>query len=383
MESIQKTGVITGVIKREERNSGIELVKVIAILLIICSHVVQTLGGGNSDYTIDLSTATTDWVRLLITMLRYSGALGNTLFFVCSAWFLLDSKQVSGQKIVSMLLDVWIISASIFAVVFFVRHGDLSLKMVVKSFFPTTFANNWYITCYLLFYPIHPTLNKVIASMTQKALFLTSFTLCFLYIGMNYISGFFFSSALILWVAIYFLMAYMKIYTPKLMASRRANFIGLLVGIIGNYGIILATNLLGLRLSFFENELLHWDNNCSPFLILIAISALNLSRMASFHNKMINYISKLSLLIYVIHENLLLRTYYRPMMWHQIYISVGYDHILLWILLMVVALFLFGLVASIAYKYTLQRLVPPLSKKLCIGIGKGFDCIANAVMKIQ
>ena len=95
MESIQEINET----RKPTRNSGIELVKVIAILLIVCSHVVQTLGGGNSDYTIDLSTATTDWVRLLITMFRYSGALGNTLFFVCSAWFLLDSKQVSGQKI--------------------------------------------------------------------------------------------------------------------------------------------------------------------------------------------------------------------------------------------------------------------------------------------
>ena len=351
------------------RNSGVELVKVLAIFLIVCNHVVQTLSGFSTavpyhDYVIPLGTATTDISRLLLTMLRYSGVLGNTMFFVCSAWYLLESKKVSKEKIMSMLLDIWVISVLIFLAVFCLRRRDLPVSSIIASFLPTTFNNNWYLTCYLLFYPIHPALNKLIYAMSQKSLLRTSLVLAVLYIGINYIQTSFFTSELILWVTIYFVVAYMKLYTPQLADNIKVNAAALLIGLLGNCGIIAVTNALGLRYAAFANELFHWKDNCSPFLILAAIAMLNLARQLRFSCKAINAVSKLSLLIYVIHENLLLRTYYRPIMWHYIYNTYGYDHILLWVFIMVVLVFLFGFVMSVLYSLSIQKLTKRLSKRL-------------------
>ena len=97
-------------------------------------------------------------------------SFGNAIFFICSAWFLIDNDKVSGRKILKMILDVWTISIIIAFFIFIMRNWNVSFKLLIRQFFPTTLSCNWYTTCYLLFYPVHGTLNKMMAGMTQKGL---------------------------------------------------------------------------------------------------------------------------------------------------------------------------------------------------------------------
>lgn len=74
------------------RNSSIELLKIIGIILIVMSHVIQTLSSSNSmvgiqDYILNISIATTNIQYLILAMLQSSGSFGNTIFFVCSDGF--------------------------------------------------------------------------------------------------------------------------------------------------------------------------------------------------------------------------------------------------------------------------------------------------------
>lgn len=157
---------------RKTRNSSIELLKIVAIFLIVVSHVSQTLIDNNTyvpwnDYLIP-TTATTDISKLIVLIFRYLGPLGNAIFFICSAWFLIDNNKVNGKKILKMILEIWTISVIICCSVLIMRRGNVSFKLLIKQFFPTTFSNNWFMTCYLLLYPIHGILNKALSQLTQK-----------------------------------------------------------------------------------------------------------------------------------------------------------------------------------------------------------------------
>lgn len=345
------------------RNSSIELLKIAGIILIVISHVVQTLHSNNdyviaNDYILDISTATTNIQQLILTILRYSGALGNSIFFICSAWFLLDNDKVDKKKILHMLMNVWVISITILIAVYIIRGGNLQIKLIIKQILPTTFENNWYITCYLLFYPLHPFLNRLIKNMEQKILLKSTLVLLFLYVGVNYIlSGRFFSSQIILWITLYFAIAYMKFYLADLSNNVKFNILTFGIGFIGNIGIVCLTNFLGLRFEIFSDELLRWNSNCSPLLLLMAFSMFNIARGVRFENNIVNYISRLSLLIYIFHENLLLRTFYRPQMWNYVYKQFGYEDILIWTLILVVLVFSFGLITSIIYRNTMEKIV--------------------------
>ncbi len=93
-----------------QRNSGIELLKIFAIVLIVLSHVMQTLWY-NTDLKPEQNTA--DMQRLMLVIFSYSGVIGNTIFFICSAWFLVDSKRNNKRKVLQMIADIWMVSVII------------------------------------------------------------------------------------------------------------------------------------------------------------------------------------------------------------------------------------------------------------------------------
>lgn len=84
-------------IDRQTRDSGIELLKIFAIFVIVINHTVQSLTNEaynipNNGFVIDISRATTNIQCILLQIFRHFGVLGNSVFFICSAWFLLKSK---------------------------------------------------------------------------------------------------------------------------------------------------------------------------------------------------------------------------------------------------------------------------------------------------
>ena len=374
--------------KSRMRDSGIELLKVIAVVLIVISHVVLTLTTENeyipyNDYLLDCTHATTNGTVLLLAVIRHFGALGNWIFFVASAWFLLDSTKASGKKIMEMLLDIWVISVLFLGITLLLR-GEVSGKLFLFSLLPTTFENNWYLTCYLLFYPIHPYLNRLIAAMTQKEHLKMISVLTVLYIGFNFIKGrFFFPNMLLLWSSVYLILAYIKRYCIGVYSSAKVNGILLLCGAAGAVGIVLLTDLLGLKLAALSDQLLRWVSNFNPFLILIAITAFGLARKNHFKNKNVNHIAKCAMLIYIIHENILLRTYVRPYLWHCIFDRYGYAHILLWVFLYSAGWLLAALALSLLYEKSIQKLTARVSEKILKWMSSWYQKYESAMLKLH
>ena len=364
----------------KERNSSIEILKIIAIVLIITNHAIQTLGANGNlyvpfeGYGIDLNGVTTNIQFLIISMMRYSGIIGNTVFFVCSAWFLLDNATVSKKKILLLLADMWFISFIILVIVLIHRKGNLDESLIVKSLFPFIFGNYWYVNCYIIFYAIHPILNKIIMCFDQKTMFRVTFSLASLYLFISFFTRLtvylfgagttFFGSNLIVWVVIYLIVGYLKLYAPNFTHNKKRNIQLVMFGFIGNFGLVLLTNYIGMKFEVFSNALLIWNESYNPFVIAFVIGLFNLVNDNRFVNKPINYISKQSFFIYIIHENVLLGMLYRPAMWFYVYSKYGYSLILYWLLLIVLIIFFFSLFASIFYYETIHYIVSHLCEKI-------------------
>lgn len=357
-------------IDRQTRDSGIELLKIFAIFVIVINHTVQSLTNEaynipNNGFVIDISRATTNIQCILLLIFRHFGVLGNSVFFICSAWFLLKSKNWNKKKWLFMVIEIWVVSIVIFIITYIILHGNISIGIIISSLFPTTFGNNWYMTCYLLFYPIHPILNSIVNMMNQRQLFRSTLVMVFLYVFMNFINcSCFFSSAIILWITIYFAIAYMQKYLMSFVDNIRENIILFIIGVIGFIGIILITDICGLYSQVLSDKVMRWVNNCNPFLLAMSIAMFNIARNIHFKNRFINYISKLSLLIYIIHENIILRTYFRPAMWNYVYKRFGYSDVIQWVFIISFIIFIFGILCSILYVLTLQRFVNKVSGKL-------------------
>ncbi|BBH27387.1 hypothetical protein SG0102_23210 [Intestinibaculum porci] len=96
----------------------------------------------------------------------------------------------------------------------------------------------------------------------------------------------------------------------------------------------------------------------------MAIALFNIARKISFKNKVINYISSSSLLVYIIHENIILRGCYRPFLWIYIHDHFGYDYVIFWTICLAFAIFVFAHLAAIMYKILFGKLVKKVSDSL-------------------
>lgn len=355
---------------KKERESGIELYKVIAIFLIVLSHVIQTLtepnyvlGIGEGTF-INIATATTDLDVLLLALFRICGALGNNMFFICSAWFLVNSKKMSLKKVIHMILDVWIINM----IVFWGLHAigiQFQVSDTVRTFFPTTFANNWYITCYLLFYLIHPFLNRMLEQLNISEHFaLTSFLFMIYFIipvlPLEEIN-LFFANELVIFLATYVIVSFIKIYKNEWTENLKLNKGILFVSIVSYVALILSVDYLGLRTNYFLNRLVRWNMNNSLFMFLIAFSSFNMMKKKKFINRTINYFSSLSLLVYIFHENLAFRRYFRPVIEFSILRRFGIEHAFICAVFMAVSLAILSFIISAIYKIFFTKIVSKLS----------------------
>lgn len=240
-------------------------------------------------------------------------------------------------------------------------------------------------TCYIIFLFIYPWLNKMIALTDQKQLLgITVFSSTLWIVGDYFKGGWFFPSSLILWVTIYFLIAYLKLYCSRMMANIKVGVALLLVGILEYIAQVVVTNYVGLYLiNAFSDKVLRWNTNCCPFYLMIAIGSMIIALQAAYRVRVINYISGLSMFVYLIHENYLFRNYTRPAIWQYLYLNYGYAHVVMLDLAFAVVLFLLSIVVSAVYKETLQRLVVKASNKLFSVLEMLYGRMENIIMQIK
>lgn len=367
--------------KKIDRNSSIELLKIISIVMIIIAHVVQSC---EVCKILNTSIATTNIKHIILVIFRYGGMIGNTIFFTCSAYFLLDNKKINFRKWFRIIFEVWIISVLILLECALINKSIISAKEILRNIMPVIFRNNWYISCYILFYPIHIFLNLIINKLNKKQHLQLILPMIGIYLGICFLKeDLFFNSYLIIWIVIYFLVAYIKLYLKKTASNLKVNLFVLFCSLLGHIGIILITNKLGLNVKFFNNKLDYWRKINNPFIIFGVISLINIVINLKWKNIVINRISKLSLLIYILHENLLLRTYFRPRLLKRVYNIWGDGYIITEIILFSFAIFLLCTLVCWIYDITIRKYIWAISDRILCFLKKLYKAIEGKMIQID
>ncbi|PHU34394.1 acyltransferase family protein [Pseudobutyrivibrio ruminis] len=343
--------------EKTNRNSSIELMKVIAIVMIILSHSMPDGDGSLGASYIDIDSVTTNWQLLLAGLFKNMGQIGNDIFLVASCWFLVDSKQAKRSKLAGFLADSWFCSI-LMLIVFLALGYSFSLKYIVKQFFPATFNNCWFLTCFILFYMIHPLLHVALESMSQKSLLRFNIMFFIMYNCMGFIMGntMFYFSELIGFCGFYFLVGYIKKYASELYMNKGLNIKILMAGIVLWLVSFAATDFLGFKVGMLSDQLMRWDTIMNPCFVLIGIGAFGLAHTGEFYNSFINYISSLSLIIYMLHANIIIRQYGRWDLFAWIKANYGYDKLILWIFAYAVVNVVMSVFLATIYDRTVRRL---------------------------
>lgn len=376
-------------ITSRQRNSSIELLRLVAMLMIVIGHTTSTVGGIAdsiilSDYTIDLRNNTTEIWRFILILFEYFGSIGNAIFIVISSWFLTNSKKINYIKIVRMIVDVSIFSG-IIMFMFILCGYKLPLVYMIKTMFSVTLSNYWFITCYILIYIIHPWINYIINSMTQRTLLKTVLILNVFYGIINFIFWHALEySRLIGFLMIYFTVAYVKKYMKNHSSCFRWNMACLCSSIVGFFCLMVITNILGYSVSFCRNKMLHWTQFICPFFVAMGIASMNiLTKIKCRFNKIINLCSSTIIYIYLIHENLLIRTYFRPQLFQYLYEKYGHNLIVLQVFTVAFLLYTFSMLIGLLYNFFIKDKLYSLIDVICSSGEKIFNDLINKLQMIN
>lgn len=359
------------------RNSSVETLKIFAMFLIVLSHILPSMGT-EAEYDINLYAASSELSNIMLVIFNYFGQIGNCIFVICSAYFLSDSKRFKPEKAFEFVWDNWLISI-LFLLAFVVLHVSLPVNTIIRQIFPLTFNNNWYVACYLMFYCIHPWLNHIVDSLSQKSHFYVVILMLISYSIINLILpgdiNFLYYNTFIGFIELYFVVSYMKKYDFFSIWSIHSGISTAIVSFVLLVLLIAMTNFLELRMTLLSESLMHWNSFVNPLIMSFSLSLFQIALKHAFYKPLVNYVSSLTLYIYVIHRNRLVHTYLRPVYFQYIYEHFGYDYIVAWCLGLSMLIFGISIVIALIYRHFIQRLIKPVS--FCVYNG-GRKLLQNA-----
>lgn len=366
---------------RAIRDTGIEALRLVAIFMIIASHSVPFYGNEDSAFFINLNNATVNISHFVMIIIKYLGQIGNCMFMVISAYFLLDSKVVKKEKALMLITDSLFISVIILLITIFCTDIKISSDEFIKQFFPITYQGCWFVGCYLFLYLIHPILNKIIYGYNKKQILrISMFMFVFYSILSTFIRGEgYFYNFLIAFIMIYFVVAYLKLYLSKMSSKISINLGAVGIGILGIVGLILTTNILGLHFESMRDKMLRWNIFSNPFIILLSIGMFNLFRRWKFKNLFINSMASLTLYVYMIHENPIIRENFKPIFFEKSFYSIS----LISVVILIIFTILLCFPISWLYKEIIQKWVKKIAIYIWNIIKHNYQIFENKILKIE
>ena len=287
--------------QKKVRNSNLELLRIISIIMIIAHHYAVH-GFGEVAYSFN---------KNVLEILHSGGKLGVDIFVLISGYYMINSKFTL-NKFLKLASEVFTYSIAFF--LFFYIFGP-RVKLDLSIAMPITQNSFWFITCYVLLMLLTPFLNKACKNMSQKQhlSLIAVLTLMFPMPQLFLLTELkIYSNPLIIFVLLYFIATYVRIYSDKIKGSAKKHITVAVAVTVFYWAILLLLNYLFYKTNYdFINKLIVYvKSQDSIFLIIIATELLiGFSRMKPHYINWVNILASTSFGIYLIHDSDLTRYY--------------------------------------------------------------------------
>ena len=148
---------------KTKRESGIELLRIFAILGVVILHYNNPVFGGALELTKD------DSVKHTFLMILQSLCIPAVdIFMIISGYFMCGKKSIRIIKPIELLLQVMIFGGLLYALDRLIFGGGFSLKEMVTKMIPA----NYFVILYIAVYFLSPFINKMIDNVDIRKLFI-------------------------------------------------------------------------------------------------------------------------------------------------------------------------------------------------------------------
>ena len=302
-----------------ERNSRIELVRIICIVLIIFRHYTTQAYWGLDMYR----AASWSWQVLFLQLVRSLGSAANNVFLLISGYYMIG-KKMNWKRIVSLICEMFFYSWLIMLILGLTKAVPLSLKDVVKALFPIWFGYNWFVCCYVVFCCFLPFILPLLNNASKKnfltflivALSLSSFAKTFRasnFLGDHYSVDHF--------IIMFSLGAYIRKYgiqtkriSWKALFFLTLSLVWMFIACMSIAGARLESSTLIISANYFDDAYTAASVLLSLFFFLWVVGA------KPMYCKSVNWVARSVIGIYILHDNPLLK----QIIWNRFYPNAEY-----------------------------------------------------------
>lgn len=298
-----------------ERKSNIELLRIIAMLLIILHHaIIHGIFGGVWSFPTEESYRIFLNGTFIYEILYFGGKFGVHVFIMITGYFMISSN-VSAKSIVKFWLPVftWSLIFLVLTILGMPSEETVSLTEIVKSIFPIIFNRYWFAQSYLILYLLIPVLNTIHKRLAKEVrlyfmLFLFMFMIIIPTFTTQYLIG---DNPVPLFIFLYYIGASVKDYEKWISKRIKIFKIMIPISIILYVLSVLFLNIIGLFLRS-ETILIHstiFSSQYSLIELIFSISVFVLfTQMKIPNNRLINRCASSTFGIYLIHDNYFFRS---------------------------------------------------------------------------
>ena len=297
--------------KLNQRNSSIELLRIIAMLMIVMHHYsVHT--------EFDFASVNIGINKYFISVTPV-GEWAVNIFILIFGYFGIKSK-FKLSRILNLYVQVWFYSV-IFFLAYTVWNRELHSGLALRAVLPIISNQYWFFSKYIVLCLLSPFINKLIENITREMHFKLIILLLILWSIIPSVIPEFIKynlnvDTMGIFILLYTIGAYLRLYPDCKVCHKKISWIILLSSV----AIMLVYKYF---VCFYDIGMIRLDcfSNASVISIGFAVGAFCIFNGINLKtNKFINEISLCMFGIYLIHDN----DYIRPFLWN--YIIKGYNY---------------------------------------------------------
>ncbi|ORX73465.1 hypothetical protein BCR32DRAFT_285625 [Anaeromyces robustus] len=305
----------SNVLKPKERQSNIELLRIISMIFIIMHHFSV-----HGKFKFNNKTITMN--RLWIQFMNMGGKINVNIYVLISGYFLVNSKKLKINKILKLELQLITYSLIDFVIGVVTDIKPFDFNNLIKHLFPVINDYWWFSTNYVFLYLFFPLINVLIHALKKETYrnYLIFMITIWSVIPTLYRSTVNQCSELIWFAFLYFLAGYLRKYP---IGKNTGSFLWIFLGLMSyllTFSSALFCDYFG---QYYEPLLKYFDfffgYQKFPALLTSVFLLLAFSKM-NFSSRFINLISSSTFGIYLLHDS----PYVRNFIWRKLLVVSNY-----------------------------------------------------------
>ena len=195
-----------------QRNSNLEMLRIVSMLMIIIFHLLIHAG---------IADPKEPTLNTLVSTVGCTFGLAAVVAFTMITGYFMVTQKITVTKILRLLVEVWFYSIAIGVLALILLGSPIDETWIKATFFPIFTDQYWFISAYVMLVILSPFINKCLNSITAKQHLLLVLVLLVISFGLFSIHTTFVMSKHLTLIVVYIIAAFIRLHPQEVFLNLR------------------------------------------------------------------------------------------------------------------------------------------------------------------